>query len=116
MHGATGHTVRKLRDFDLSVVKCVAPDIVILETGTNNLVDRSPEVAGYDIEDLVRLFRSRCWRLSRYSTWCVFLLGFIVRFPRSGSKSVFIVLDPFPNVFLLGPSRFFLTQVKNCIW
>jgi len=31
LHGIGGHTVVKLRVFDLAVVQCVAPHIVILE-------------------------------------------------------------------------------------
>lgn len=37
------------------MVKPVARDIVILEIGTNDLVGRSPEVVGSDIEDSVHL-------------------------------------------------------------
>ena len=46
LHGVGGRTVAKLRAFDLSVVQDLAPDILILEVGTNDLVDLSPEVVG----------------------------------------------------------------------
>ena len=40
LHGVGGRTVAKLRSFDLHVVERIAPDVVILEIGTNDLVDR----------------------------------------------------------------------------
>ena len=55
LHDVGSRTVANLRDFDLPVVKRAAPDIVILEIGITDLVGRSPEVVGSDIEDLVRL-------------------------------------------------------------
>ena len=55
LHGVGGRTVTKLRSFDLHVVEQIAPDVLILETGTNNLVDTSPEVVGSKIENLVCL-------------------------------------------------------------
>ena len=45
----------KLRSSGLHVVERIAPDVLILEIGTNDLVDKSPEVVGSDIENLVRL-------------------------------------------------------------
>ena len=45
----------KLRSYDLHVVERIAPDVLILEIGTNDLVDISPEVVGSEIENLVRL-------------------------------------------------------------
>ena len=55
LHGVGGRTVAKLRSFDLHVVERIAPDVVILEIGTNDLVDLRPEVVGSEIENLVRL-------------------------------------------------------------
>ena len=43
----------KLRSFDLHVVKRFAPDVIILEMGTIDLVDFSPEVVSFQIESLV---------------------------------------------------------------
>ena len=53
LHGVGGRIVARLRSFDLRVVQPIAPDILILEIGTNDLVDRSPEVMRYEIESLV---------------------------------------------------------------
>ena len=40
------------------MVRDLAPDIVILEIGTNDLLKLPPEKVGSAIEDLVRLFQS----------------------------------------------------------
>ena len=55
LNGVGGHTVRKLRQHDLGVVSSRNPAAVILEIGTNDLVDLRPEVVGSEIEELVRL-------------------------------------------------------------
>ena len=49
----------KLRSYDLHVVERIAPDVLILEIGTNDLVDISSEVVGSEIENLVRLSLGR---------------------------------------------------------
>ena len=53
--GIGGRTVEKLRFFDLETIRSYAPDILILEIGTNDLPFLSPEVVGSAIDDLVRL-------------------------------------------------------------
>jgi len=55
LHVLGGRTVAKLRSSDLHVVERIAPDVLILEIGTNDLVDTSPEDVGSEIENLVRL-------------------------------------------------------------
>ena len=55
LHGVGGRTVEKLRLYDLGVVSARRPDIIILEIGTNDLVDERPEVVGSEIDDLVHL-------------------------------------------------------------
>ena len=50
-----GRNVNKLRSFDLGIVRSYAPDIVLLEIGTNDLAQLSPEVVGSAADDLVRL-------------------------------------------------------------
>ena len=54
-HGVGECTVAKFRSSDLHVVARIAPDVLILEIGTNDLVVTSPEVVGSEIENLVRL-------------------------------------------------------------
>ena len=58
LHGIGGRTVQTLHANDLHVVRDLAPDIVILEIGTNDLSKLPPEKFGSAIEDLVRLFQS----------------------------------------------------------
>ncbi len=66
--GLGGRTVQKVTDFDLGNVSTFAPDVVLLEIGTNDLASLAPEVVGSHIEDLVKLL------LSNYSVrlvvWC----------------------------------------------
>ena len=57
LHGVGCRTVSKLRQHDLSVVSSFAPDIVILEIGSNDLAVERPEVVGSAIEELVRFLR-----------------------------------------------------------
>lgn len=54
LFGVGSRTVEKLRRYDLHVVRHLAPDVVILEVGTNDLSDISTEVVGSSIEELVR--------------------------------------------------------------
>ena len=51
-HGRGGRTVAKIRQYDLRVVESFAPDIVILELGTNDLTQLSAPATGSAIEDL----------------------------------------------------------------
>ena len=54
-----GRTVEKQRSLDLSVVRQLYHDIIILEIGTNDLSYCKPEVVGSSIEELVRLILQR---------------------------------------------------------
>ena len=49
LHGIGGRTVHSLRAYDLHVVKDLAPDVIILEIGTNDLSHAPPEVVGSTI-------------------------------------------------------------------
>ena len=55
MFGIGGRTVSKLRDHDLHFLTRLAPDVVILEIGTNNLSQFGPDVVASEIEDFVSL-------------------------------------------------------------
>ena len=66
-------TIAKLQSINLHVVKQIALDVVVLEIGTNNLVDESPEIVGSQIEDLVGLL------LKRYSVRVVCICQVIPR-------------------------------------
>ena len=57
-----GRTVHKLSKFDLHLVRCLQPQIVILEIGSNDLSppDARPKVVGSKIETLVQRLHAEC--------------------------------------------------------
>ena len=60
--GVGGHTVHKLSKFDLHLVRCLQPQIVILEIGSNDLSppDVRLEVVGSKIKTLVQRLHAEC--------------------------------------------------------
>ena len=70
MHGIGDRTVSQLRKYDIGVIVCLSPDIVILEIGTNDLSFLPPEVVGSKIEKLV----SQLQQASRVKVLCVCLI------------------------------------------
>ena len=54
-HGIGGRTLLKTRNYDLHVVKEFAPNVVVLQLGTNDLATTSAVETGSAIEDLCRL-------------------------------------------------------------
>ena len=54
-HGVGGRTIAKVVKYDLGVVKDFGPDIIILQLGSNDLVDSSALTVGSHLEDLVVL-------------------------------------------------------------
>ena len=54
LKGTGGRTVDKVFKYDISFLKGYKPDIVVLEIGTNDLSNLSPEVVGSRIDVLVR--------------------------------------------------------------
>ena len=55
LFGVGGWTVQKLKQFEVANASCFAPDVVILEIGTNDLCNSSPETVGSQIDELVEL-------------------------------------------------------------
>ena len=65
-HGVGGRTIKKFRKFDLAVVRQIAPKVIVLELGSNDLVNLSgagparpggrlsPQTVGSELENLVR--------------------------------------------------------------
>ena len=53
-HGVGGRTIAKFRKFDFNVVRQLVPDVIILELGSNDLVELSPQTVGSELESLVR--------------------------------------------------------------
>ena len=94
LHGIGGLTVAKLHR-DLGIVSFLSPHMVILEIGMNDLANLSPEVAGSEIEELVRLL------LDTFSVWVVGVVGA----PFFNSAALILnqylggILEPIPNVF-----------------
>ena len=54
-HGVGGRTIAKVVKYDLGVAKDFGPDIIILQLGSNDLVDSSALTVGSHLEDLVML-------------------------------------------------------------
>ena len=69
LFGVGRRTVKKLKQLDVANVSRFAPDVVILEIGTNDLCDAPPETVGSQIDKLVKLL------LNHFSVRVVFLLG-----------------------------------------
>ena len=105
LHGVGGRTVAKVWSFDLHVVERIAPDVLILEIGTNDLVDTIPEVVGSEIESLV------CLLVDDYKVRVVCVCHVIPRGYSYDEAASFagrveilqhyldVVLSPIPNVF-----------------
>ena len=64
MFGIGGLTIRKLQ-FDLHLIKCLKPQIIILEIGTNDLSHTAPKIV---VKNLVKFLRLL---LDEYSTHVV---------------------------------------------
>lgn len=67
-HGVGGRCAASLRSHDLGIIGSNAPEIVILEIGTNDLSHLQPEVVGSAIDDLVNLLFSKFH--VRVIGWC----------------------------------------------
>ena len=52
-HGVGGRTI-KFRKFDFNVVRQLVPDVIIVEFGSNDLVELSPQTVGSELESLVQ--------------------------------------------------------------
>ena len=104
-YGVSGRTVDKLHAFNLGVVNSLAPEIVILEIGTNDLANLPPEVIGSALDDLIQLL---------LSSFPVHVVGWCYVIPRGLSHPdsalfrqgaeilnsyVSVVLDSTPDVF-----------------
>ena len=95
------------------MVEQIAPEVVILEIGTNDLVNTGPEVVGSNIESLIRLL------LDSYFVRVVGVCHVIPRGVSHIDASLFaqrveilkqylrVVLESLPNVFLLVAQGFF---------
>ena len=101
-HGVGGRTVAKVLKCDLSVVKEFGPDIIILQLGTNDLVNSSPLTVGSSLEHLVTVLHDVykvdlicvCQTLRRSSLEVLFNknAGLLTRYLTT-------VLEPIPYAF-----------------
>ena len=108
-HGVGGRTVRKTVQYDLHIAESFAPDIVILELGTNDLSSRHPLLVGSDIEELVRLLHTTyrvkvicvCQTIRREAATEAFNegVGMLTKYLR-------VVLEPIPYAFFWGHRGF----------
>ena len=55
LFGVGGRTVKKIKQFDVANVSRFAPDVVILEIGTDDLCNEPQETVGSQIDELVEL-------------------------------------------------------------
>ena len=53
-HGVDGRTIPKFRKFDFNVVRQLVPDVIIVELGSNDMVELSPQTVGSQLESLVQ--------------------------------------------------------------
>ena len=108
MHGVVGRTVEKIRLYDLGVVSARRPDIIILEIGTNDLVNDRPEVVGSEIDDLVQLL------LASYSVRVIGVCEVIPRVRALFFNAAAPNLNQYLNgVLELRPNVFFLASLQG---
>ena len=113
-HGVGGRTVAKTIKSDLHVIESFAPDIVVLQLGTNDLSRLDPLVVGSAIEDLVRILHDShnvklvcvCQTIYRGSD-----PAFNVRV-RALTKFLKILLEPLPYSFFWGHRGFWNTTQR----
>ena len=53
-HEVGDRTIPKFRKFDFNVVRQLVPDVIIVELGSNDLVELSPQTVGSELESLVQ--------------------------------------------------------------
>jgi len=112
-HGVWGRTVAKVLKYDLSVVKEFGPDIIILQLGTNDLVNSSPLTVGSSLEHLVTVLHDVykvdlicvCQTLRRSSLEVLFNknVGLLTRYLET-------VLEPIPYAFFWSHRGFWKTK------
>ena len=112
-HGVGGRTIAKVVKYDLGVVKDFGPDIIILQLGSNDLVDSSALTVGSHLEDLVVLLHDHykvdlicvCQTLRRSSSEVGFNKNVSLL-----TKYLKTVLEPIPYAFFWSHRGFWNTK------
>ena len=116
-----GRADDKLCAFDLGIISFLAPEIVILQIGTNGLAYLPPEVIGSALDDLVQLLLSSF--PVRVDGWC-YVIPRGLSHPDSAlfrqrveilNNYVSVVLDSSPN-FFAGATAFLIIQLRIIIY
>ena len=76
LYGVGGRKVSDVQSRDLHIIESFAPDILILDIGTNDLNTGKPEVIGSAIDDLIVYLRAT------FSIWVVVVCQVIPRWNR----------------------------------
>ena len=103
--GVGSQTVEKLWRYDLHVLRCLAPDVVILEVTTKDLLDVGLEVVGLSIEELVSslldAFSISVVGVCHVIPCSVYFTDWedFSQFAEVLNNYVCIMLEPFPKVF-----------------
>ena len=77
-HGVGGHTIAKVRKFDLNIIRRLSPDIIILELGSNDLTKLPAQTVSLELETLVQYLHDKlnvksivvCQVIRRHSPQC----------------------------------------------
>ena len=112
-HGVGGRTIAKVVKYDLGAVKDFGPDIIILQLGSNDLVDSPALKVGSHLEDLVVLLHDHykvdlicvCQTLRRSSSEVVFNKKVCLL-----TKYLKTVLEPIPYAFFWSHRGFWNTK------
>ena len=77
-HGVGGRTIAKVSKFDLSIIRRLSPDIIVLEFDSNDLTKLPAQTVGSELETLVRYLHDEfnvksivvCQVIRRHSPQC----------------------------------------------
>ena len=77
-HGVGDRTIAKVRKFDLSIIRRLSRDIIVLELGSNDLTKLPAQTVGSELETLVRYLHDEftvkriavCQVIRRHSPQC----------------------------------------------
>ena len=101
-HGIEGRTIAKTSSYDLGVAESFAPDIVILQLGTNDLTTLSAVVTGSAIKDLTRLLHESYGVKFVCVCQTIYQAGTLSSFDTQVNlltQYLRVVLEPLPYVF-----------------